>query len=101
MGTFWGDLILSLRKEQKISQRRLSVGAKVNRSTLRRIEEGDGSGDIDTIERLLDYMGYQLEALSDLSQDERLKRQAKQTDDPNYKSKLAMQRLLGLNNLSN
>ncbi len=95
MGRFWGDLVLSLRKEQKISQRRLSVGAKVNRSTLRRIEEGDGSGDIETIERILNYMGYDLEALAAASVEERLKRQVAETDDPNHKSKLAMQRLLG------
>ena len=63
-GNFWGDLVLTLRKEQKISQRRLSVEAKVNRSTLRRIEEGPGRGDIETIERLLNYLGYELEALA-------------------------------------
>ncbi len=94
MGRFWGDLVLSLRKEQKISQRRLSVGAKVNRSTLRRIEEGDGSGDIETIERLLQYMGYSLEAMTEESLVERTRRQAAETEDPNHKSKLAMQRLL-------
>jgi transcriptional regulator with XRE-family HTH domain len=98
MANFWGELVLSLRVEQKISQRQLSVGAHVNRSTLRRIEEGPG-GDIETIERLLDYLGYEMEAMSKASVVERLKRQAAETEDPGRKSKLAMARLLGMTTL--
>lgn len=64
MGTnFWGELIKCLREEKGISQRVLSEKACVNRSTLRRIEAGKTSGDIDTMERVLDYLGYELEAL--------------------------------------
>ena len=50
---FWGNLVVSLRDEQGISQRQLASRAKVNRSTLRRIEEGTARGDIDIMERLL------------------------------------------------
>ena len=58
---FWGNLIRSLREEQQISQRTLASAAKVNRSTLRRIEAGQTSGDIRIIERLLNRLGYELE----------------------------------------
>jgi len=60
---FWGELIRSLRTEQGISQRVLAEGAHVNRSTLRRIEAGKTAGEIDTIERVLGFLGYELEAL--------------------------------------
>lgn len=96
-GNFWGDTIRTLRREQKISQRQLSVGAKVNRSTLRRIEEGPGSGDIDTIERLFNYLGYELDVLASMTQEQRLKKQHQApADDPNKVSKAAKNRLLGL-----
>ena len=55
---FWGNLIRSLREEQQISQRTLASAAKVNRSTLRRIESGQTSGDIRIMERLLNHLGY-------------------------------------------
>lgn len=60
---FWGDLILQLRKEQGVSQRQLSAGAEVGRSTIRCIEKGQSKGDIYTVEKLLAYLGYELEAL--------------------------------------
>lgn len=60
---FWGTLIKSLRDEQGVSQRVLAEGANINRATLRRIEKGRTPGDIDMIERVLDYLGYDLEAL--------------------------------------
>lgn len=60
---FWGELIKSLREEKGISQRVLADRARVNRSTLRRIEAGKTSGDIATMERVLEYLGYELEAL--------------------------------------
>jgi transcriptional regulator with XRE-family HTH domain len=62
-GNFWGNLIHDLRDERHLSQRKLAEEAQVNRSTLRRIEEGTARGDIDVIERLLSNMGYELEAL--------------------------------------
>lgn len=60
---FWGELIKSLREEQGVSQRVLADGAQINRGTLRRIERGTTAGDINMIERLLDYLGYDLEAM--------------------------------------
>lgn len=97
-GNFWGKLVLSLRCEQKVSQRQLSAGAKVNRSTLRRIEEGSG-GDIETIERLLDYLGYELDAMSRDSVQERTRRQAREAEDHNLKSRLAASHLLNISSV--
>ena len=37
---FWGDLIKELREEQGFTQRQLATRAGVNRTTLRRIENG-------------------------------------------------------------
>lgn len=62
-GNFWGALIRQLRFEMRLSQRQLAVSARVNRSTLRRIEEGTARGDIHLIEALLEVLGYELEAL--------------------------------------
>jgi transcriptional regulator with XRE-family HTH domain len=60
---FWGGLIRTLRSEKRITQRTLAVEAKVNRSTLRRIEAGQTAGDVEILERVLGYLGYELEAL--------------------------------------
>jgi transcriptional regulator with XRE-family HTH domain len=60
---FWGNLIRELRVKKKLSQRRLARSADVNRSTLRAIEAGRTTGDILTIERLLEALDYELEAL--------------------------------------
>lgn len=92
----WGKLIQDLRAENRISQRQLAVKAKVNRSTLRRIEDGEARGDIDIIERLLNYLGYELEAILSESIQDRLKKQAAIETDPSQRSKLAAQRLLSL-----
>ncbi len=61
---FWGTLIRTLREEQGVSQRTLAVKTKVSRSTLRKIEAGETSGDIQVIETLIGYMGYELEAIN-------------------------------------
>lgn len=92
----WGRLIQDLRAENRISQRQLAVKAKVNRSTLRRIEDGEARGDIDIIERLLNYLGYELEAILSESVQDRLKKQAQMETDPAQRSKLAAQRLLSM-----
>ena len=60
---FWGGLVKELREQRGTSQRALADKACVNRSTLRSIEAGLTTGDIITIERLLDALGYELEAL--------------------------------------
>lgn len=93
---FWGELVVRLREEQKISQRQLASGAGVNRSTLRRIEEGTARGDIDVVERLLNYLGYELEAMTAMSVEQRIKLQADQTSNPNRRSELAASRILAL-----
>jgi transcriptional regulator with XRE-family HTH domain len=64
MNNWWGDLIRDLRAEQRISQRQLSRLAQVNRSTLRRIEQGTARGEIAVLERLLSMLGYELEVLA-------------------------------------
>jgi transcriptional regulator with XRE-family HTH domain len=60
---FWGTSIRVLREEQRISQRTLAADTKISRSTLRKIEAGESSGDIKAIETLLSYLGYELEAI--------------------------------------
>ena len=94
---FWGTLIRRLRDEQHISQRQLAARAKVNRSTLRRIEDGEARGDIDIIERLLNYLGYELEAMAKESVQMRLKKQAAVEHNKEARSKLAASRLLHMN----
>ena len=61
---FWGRLIKTLREEQGYTQRTLSIAAKVSRSTLRSMEAGCTSGDVDILERLLRTLGYELEAMA-------------------------------------
>lgn len=87
-GNFWGLEIKRIRREQGISQRALASGAKVNRSTLRRIEQGIARGDIDIVERLFDYLGYELEAMSRESIANRLNQLAAQENNPDRKSRL-------------
>lgn len=97
---FWGNLVVSLRDEQGISQRQLASRAKVNRSTLRRIEEGTARGDIDIMERLLKYLGYELEAVTTMSKEALLKQRATLAADPNERNRLAVEHLLTLTLLS-
>jgi transcriptional regulator with XRE-family HTH domain len=56
--------VRELREKEGTSQRQLADKAAVNRSTLRSIEAGLTTGDIIVIERLLDALGYELEALN-------------------------------------
>ena len=57
---FWSEDIRKLRLEKGLSQRQLAKLAKVNRTTLRNIEEGEGPIQIDVYERLLAALGYDL-----------------------------------------
>lgn len=59
---FWGNLIKQVREEHELSQRELASLAKVNRSTLRRLEDGQARGDIDVIEDILAALGYEVDA---------------------------------------
>lgn len=97
---FWGELIRRLRIEQGVSQRVLADRAQVNRNTLRRIEAGKTSAEIDTMERILDYLGYELEAMEQVSREERLKRQAAIETNPDRRSKLAVTRILSMDLLT-
>ena len=60
---FWGDLVRKLRHERKIAQRTLAMGVRMNRSTIRNIEDGKNR-DIARIERVLEYFGYDLDAIA-------------------------------------
>lgn len=93
---FWGELVRTLREEQMLSQRQLAKLAKVNRSTLRRIEDGTARGAIGTIERLLNLMGYEIEAYARESLLERMRRTAAAESDPVQRSKIAAQTLLAM-----
>ncbi|NKM86352.1 helix-turn-helix domain-containing protein [Rhizobium laguerreae] len=63
MNTKWGTLIRRLREDHGLSQREFAVAAKVNRSTLRRIEGGETSGEVDVVDRMLELLGYELDAI--------------------------------------
>ncbi len=93
---FWGEEIYKLRMERGLSQRQLANEAQVNRSTLRRIEEGMARGDIDVIGRLLDYMGYGLDMYTVESIKKKKLMSLQEAADPVRKSRDAMSRLLGL-----
>ncbi|MCO5157840.1 MAG: helix-turn-helix domain-containing protein [Aquamicrobium sp.] len=97
---FWGNLIHKLRIEQGVSQRVLADRAQVNRNTLRRIEAGKTSAEIATMERILRYLGYELEVMEEVSRDERLRRQAAIETNPDRRSKLAMSRILTMDLLA-
>jgi len=93
---FWGQLILQLRQEQGVSQRQLSAGSLVGRSTIRCIEKGQSKGDIYTIEKLLGYLGYELDAIPSESKHSVLRRQAEDVQDLNLRSRMAAKRLLSM-----
>lgn len=93
---FWGGLILQLRQEQGVSQRQLSTGSTVGRSTIRCIEKGLSKGDIYTIEKLLLYLGYELDAIPSESESSGVRRQERDIEDPTVRSRIAAKRLLGL-----
>ena len=93
---FWGDLIKELREEQGLTQRQLATRAGVNRTTLRRIESKRARGDIDVIETLLDFLGYELEAIHRDAVEEIRKRMAEAADDPLQRSRVAATKLIGL-----
>ena len=92
--SFWGRLIYDLRKEMGLSQRQLAEQAQVNRSTLRRVEEGKAHGDVVMLEKLLGVLGYELEVLQ-LSNVEAWRFQhVAAADDPAYRSRAAAHYLL-------
>lgn len=92
---FWGELVVKLREEMKLSQRALATKAQMCRSTLRRIENGQTSGDMAVMERIFDCLGYELEAMEKITVSERKRRLAEieEMSTPN-RSKLAARRIL-------
>lgn len=92
-GNFWGALIRQLRETQGISQRVLAARVQVNRSTLRKIEAGRTVGDISTIESVLDFLGYDLEALEREGQAARMSELER---NPAKRADLAAARVLSL-----
>jgi transcriptional regulator with XRE-family HTH domain len=56
-------LIRELRNESGWTLRGLSIEADVPRSTLRHLERGTHMPSVETVEKLLMAMGYELEAL--------------------------------------
>lgn len=93
---FWGNLIKALREEQGVSQRVLASRAKVNRNTLGRVEACKTSMEIDTMERVLKYFGYELEAIIALEPKDRIAYQASIETDEKRQTSLAVSLLLSL-----
>lgn len=91
--SFWGALIIKLREEQQLSQRSLSVLANVNRATLRRMETGAALGEVVYLERLLNTLGYELDAFQS---DNRPRELPDAYRTPERRSKLAVSRILSL-----
>jgi ribosome-binding protein aMBF1 (putative translation factor) len=61
--TAWGEIVRSIRIEQGLSQRQLAELSGVNRNVLRRLENEGGSSTVEVLERLLEIVGYDLEAI--------------------------------------
>lgn len=59
----WGLEIKKIREEQGLSQRRLAKLAGVDRSCLLRFENGQTLGNMETIERLVEVLGYEFELM--------------------------------------
>lgn len=59
----WAKLLKDLRVECGVSQRRLAADARINRSTLSRIETGEAEAGVVDMERILDVLGYELDVM--------------------------------------
>ncbi|CAA2141515.1 helix-turn-helix domain-containing protein [Hyphomicrobium sp. ghe19] len=93
---FWGQLIKKLREEQGVSQRVLATRTEVGRSALRRLEGGGAPGGIDVIEKLLHYLGYELDAIQRDDLASVLNEQRSREVDKKQLSRIASHRLLKL-----
>ncbi|MDB5663549.1 helix-turn-helix transcriptional regulator [Cypionkella sp.] len=62
-GSFWPELIRTLRIESRLSQRQLSEKANVPRNTLRAIECGETSPQVHSLERILAVLGHDLDVM--------------------------------------
>lgn len=59
----WGAIIREIRESQGISQRDLCARTGVGRTALRQLEMGLGLCSVEYLEKLLDFLGYDLDAL--------------------------------------
>lgn len=92
--TFWGRLIQKRRLEQGMSQRELAKRAKVNRTTLRRIEKGTARGDMETMQRVAGTLGYEFGLIARENSLEQLREAASMETDPDRRSWLAARILM-------
>jgi len=69
----------------------------INRTTLRKIELGEAKCDIHTLERLLAYLGYEVEAIQKTYKDEELGQASIEAIDSDRRSRLAAVKILTLN----
>lgn len=60
--TFWSDLITSLMHEQSVSAASLALDTGLSESVVRGIARGRAFGRIDQIEKILDVLGYEIDA---------------------------------------
>jgi transcriptional regulator with XRE-family HTH domain len=96
MTSFWGNLAKGLRESQKISQRRLASKAGINRATLRKLERGEPGVAIEVVEIVFNMLGYELDAIVAENRPQVISRHNAIFDDPDSRSKLAMDRLLNI-----
>lgn len=61
--TDWGQLLVEVQAERGISTRQLSIRSGVARSTIKRFKHGGLPIRIDTFERLVAVLGYELDLL--------------------------------------
>ena len=64
MAHWTNETIRELRLEKKWSQFTLAIEAEVSESTLNAIEKNKHGTNIETIDRLLQALGYELEAVT-------------------------------------
>jgi len=94
---FWGELIRLLREEKGLSLRALAREIGMNRTTLRKMELGEARCDSHTLERLLGFLGYEVEAIQKIYSDEELGHSAIEAIDSARRSRLAAVKILTLN----
>lgn len=59
----WGAIIREIRESQGLSQRELCARTGICRNALRRLETGGDFFSIESLEKLLDFLGYDLDAI--------------------------------------
>jgi transcriptional regulator with XRE-family HTH domain len=59
----WHEFVKEVRASKKISQRALAREAAIDRNTLRRLEDGDPSIGLTSLEKVLSVLGYELDAI--------------------------------------